>query len=148
MASNKNLGTSLVAMVIFGLVVSIFEPNTLSTHVADSSPIVTVSNQSTETQPETLRQELTSYIEFTQHDQVMFQPMLVLLFMVIKIAGVISFCILVLMLVTSKSWRRVCHSKGLVVASSEGKDAAKPVPFDNKHFPESMKKTMSHSDMV
>ncbi|MFT6898725.1 MAG: cell shape-determining protein MreC, partial [Paraglaciecola sp.] len=99
MASNKNLATSLVAFVIFGLVSSVFEPNILPTQVADTSPTVIVSAQSTvtqpadtgltvtaslqftETQPENLRQELTSYIEFTQLDQGMLQPILVLFFL-------------------------------------------------------------------
>lgn len=148
MASNKILGTRLIAIVILGLVINVIEPDILWTQVADSSPIVTVNTQSTETPSENFRQELTSHIKFSQLDQDMLQPVLVLLFLAIKIAMVISFCILVLLLVTSKSWRKVCHSKGLIMPSADRQDVAKPVPFDNKHFPESMKKTMSHSDMV
>ncbi|MFQ3198342.1 MAG: putative membrane protein [Paraglaciecola sp.] len=134
MTSNKKTGISLVAIVILGLVSSAFEPKILLPQIADSYSIVTEITQPTATQPENLGQALTSQTEHTQLDPFMLQTVLVLLFMTIKIAMVISFCLLVLMSLTSQPLLRGMRYKARFGSSSDCKYTANRMPFDNKPF--------------
>lgn len=140
MTSNKKLRTSLVAILIFGLLVSQFEAEIVTNLTTEVLPIIPTEISATQTQLETYREEIKSYIEFSPVDEELLRSSLLLMFLTLKMAGFISSCILMLMLVSSKPWRRICHSKGLVMPFKDGKDTKPQEPFENSHFPKSIKK--------
>lgn len=150
MTSNKNLRACLVAIVIFGSVISLFESEFVTNTTTEDSATgqTLISATQPVNQVNTYREELNSYIAFTPVDEELLQPLLLLFFLVVKMAVLMSCCILLLMLVCSKPWRRVCHSKGLMMPFKNHKSAETREPFDNSRLPKSFKKSMSHSDPV